>query len=98
MSNHVTDSDVKLSFLHSFMSHDKEKHKTIALNFANVSSRQFENKPIMTFSNFALSYHKDIDHWVIYHLKDVCEMCRRSLKYNAVPCGAVIDVNVNIGK
>ena len=23
----------------------------------------------MMFLNFALRYHKDIDHWVIYHLK-----------------------------
>ena len=44
-------------------------------------------------------YHKDIEHWVIYHLKDVCEMCRRSLNHfsriNVVPCGVVGDVNVN---
>ena len=33
----------------------------------------------MTFLNFALRYHKDIDHRVTYHLKDVCEMCRRRL-------------------
>ena len=31
------------------MSHNKEKYLTTALNFANVSLRQFENKPIMTF-------------------------------------------------
>ena len=53
----------------------------------------------MTFLNFALRYHKDIDHWVIYHLKDVCEMCRRSLNHfswiNVVPFGVVVDVNVN---
>ena len=53
----------------------------------------------MTFLNVALWYHKDIDHWVIYHLKDVCEMCRRSLNQfswiNIVPCGVVVDVNVN---
>ena len=53
----------------------------------------------MTFLNFALRYRKDIDHWVIYHLKDVCEMCRRSLNHfswiNIVPCGVVIDVNVD---
>ena len=53
----------------------------------------------MTFLNFALVYHKDIDHWVIYHLKDVCEMCRISLNHfssiNVVPCGGVEDVNVN---
>ena len=53
----------------------------------------------MTFSNFALRYHKDIDHWAINHLKDVYEMCRRSLNHfswiNAVPCGVVVDVNVN---
>ena len=64
-----------------------------------MSSRPFENKPIMTFLNFALRYHKDIDHWVIYHLKDVCEMCRRSLNHfswiNIVPCGGGVDVNVN---
>ena len=53
----------------------------------------------MTFLNVALRYHKDIDHWVIYHLKDVCEICRRSLNHfswiNIVPCGVVVDVNVN---
>ena len=53
----------------------------------------------MTFSNFALRYHKDINHWVIYHLKNVCEMCRRSSNHfswiNVVPCGAVVDVNIN---
>ena len=53
----------------------------------------------MTFLNFALRYRKDIDHRVIYHLKDVCEMCRRSLTHFScfiiVPCGAVVDVNVN---
>ena len=53
----------------------------------------------MTFSNFALWYHKDIDQWVIYHLKDVCEVCRRSLNHfsliNGIPCGVVLDVNVN---
>ena len=51
------------------------------------------------FSNFALWYHKDIDHWVIYHLKDVCEMYRRSFnKFSwiiVVPCGGVVDINVN---
>ena len=49
--------------------------------------------------NFALRYHKDIDDWVIYHLTDVCEMCRRSLNHflwiNIVPCGVAVDVNVN---
>ena len=53
----------------------------------------------MTFSNFAIRYHKDNDHWVIYHIKDVCEMCRSSLNHfsqiNIVPCGVVVDVNVN---
>ena len=53
----------------------------------------------MTFLNFALRYHKDIDHWVIYHLKDVSEMCRRSLTHfswiNIIPCDVVVDVNVN---
>ena len=53
----------------------------------------------MTFSNFALRYHKDIDHWVIYHFKDVCEMSIISLNpfslIIVVPCGVVIDVNVN---
>ena len=53
----------------------------------------------MTFLNFALWYHKDIDRWMIYHLKYVCEMCRRSLNHfswiNIVPCGVVVDVNVN---
>ena len=53
----------------------------------------------MTFSNFALRYHKDVDHWVIYHLNDVCEMCRRSLNHfsciNVAPCGGIVDVNVN---
>ena len=48
----------------------------------------------MTFSIFALRYHKDID-----RVKDVCEMCRRSLNHfsciNVVPCGVVVDVNVN---
>ena len=41
-----------MSFMHFFMSHDKnnnnkkkkkKKHLTIALNFAKVSLRQFEN-------------------------------------------------------
>ena len=54
----------------------------------------------MTFPNFALSYHKDIDHWVIYHLNDVCEMCRRSLNHfswiNGILRGAKVDVNVNV--
>ena len=77
----MTDSDSKcLSCILSGVI-IKKNTKTIALNFANVSSQQFENKPIMTFSNFAFRYHKDIDHWVIYHLKDVCEMCRRSLNH-----------------
>ena len=53
----------------------------------------------MTFLNFALRHRKAIDHWVIYRLKDVCEMCRRILNHfswiNIVPCGVVIDVNVN---
>ena len=53
----------------------------------------------MSFSNFALRYHKDIDHWVIYKLKDVCEMFRRNLNhfswFNVVPCGGVVDVNIN---
>ena len=53
----------------------------------------------MTFSNFALKYHKDIDLLVIYHLKYVCEMCRRRFNHflgiNVVPCGVVIDVKVN---
>ena len=53
----------------------------------------------MTFSNFALRYHKDIEHWVIYHLKDVLEMCRRSLNHfsrtDVISCGVVVDVNVN---
>ena len=53
----------------------------------------------MTFSNYALRYHKDFVHWVIYRLKDVYEMCRRSLNHflwiNIIPCGVVEDVNVN---
>ena len=53
----------------------------------------------MTFLNFALRYRKDFDHWVIYHLKDVYEMCRRRLDHstwiNIVHCGVVVDVNVN---
>ena len=53
----------------------------------------------MTFSNFALRYHKDIGLLVIYHLKDVCEMCRRRWNHfswiNIVPCGVVVDVHVN---
>ena len=53
----------------------------------------------MTFSNFALRNHKDIGHSVIYHPKDVCEMCRKSLNHfswiNVVPCGVDVDVNVN---
>ena len=53
----------------------------------------------MAFSNFALRYHKDIDHWVIYHLKDVGEMYRISLSpfsgIIVVPCGAIVDVNIN---
>ena len=36
---------------------------------------------------------------MIYHLKDVCEMCGRSLNHfswiNIVPCGVFIDVNVS---
>ena len=54
----------------------------------------------MMFANFAVGYHKDINHWVIYHLKYVCEMCRRSLNHfswiNVVPCGVIVDVNVNL--
>ena len=42
---------------------------------------------------------KDIDHWVIYHLKDVCDICWISLNHfsriNVVSCGVVVDVNVN---
>ena len=53
----------------------------------------------MTFSNFALWWHKNIDHLVIYHLKDVCELCRRSLDHfswvNVIPRGVVVEVNVN---
>ena len=53
----------------------------------------------MTFSNNALMCHKEFDHWVIYHLKDVYEMCRKSLNQcswiNVVLCGVVEDVNVN---
>ena len=53
----------------------------------------------MTFSNFSLRNHKDIDHWVIYHPKDVWEMCRRSLNHfswiTVVPCGVDVDVNVS---
>ena len=52
----------------------------------------------MTFSNFVLRYHKDIDQSVIYHLKDVREMYRRSLNHitriKIVPGGVVVDVNV----
>ena len=63
-----------------------------------MSLRQFE-KPTMTFSNFALKYHKDIDHCVLYHLKDACEMCRSSLNHflwiHVIPCCGVEDVNVN---
>ena len=48
---------------------------------------------------FALRYDTDIEHLVIYHLKDVCKMCRRSLNHfswvNTVPCGMVVDVNVS---
>ena len=66
---------------------------------ADEFSRQFENQPIMTSSNVALRCHEDIDHWVFYHLKDVCHMCRRSLNHlpliNAVPCDIAVDVNVN---
>ena len=40
----------------------------------------------MPFSNFAVRYHKDIDHGVIYQLKNVCDV---------VPCGVVVHVNVN---
>ena len=36
----------------------------------------------MTLLNFALRHHKDIDHWVIYHLKDVCEVCRRRIIFH----------------
>ena len=53
----------------------------------------------MMFLKFALRYHKDIDHWTIFQLKEFCEMCRRSLNHfswiNIVPCGVVVDVNVN---
>ena len=53
----------------------------------------------MTFSNYALRSHKDFDHWVIYHLEDISEGCRRSLNQflwiNIVPCSVVEDVNVN---
>ena len=53
----------------------------------------------MTFSNFALRYHKDIGHWVIYHLKDVCEMQKKLeshfMNYYRSLC-VVVDVNVNL--
>ena len=53
----------------------------------------------MMFSNFALRYNKNIDHLAIYHLKDVCEMCRKSLNpfscIIVIPCGVVVDVKVN---
>ena len=73
----ASSSVLSLAFMHSFTSHDI----IIALNFANVSSRQFDNKPVMTFLKFAPTYRKDIDHLVIYHLKDVCDKCRRSLNH-----------------
>ena len=88
-----------MSFMHSFMRHHKDKTLIHCTEVSNVSSRQFENLPIMTISNFALGYHIDIDHWVIYHLKYVCEMCRRRLNHfswiNVFPRGVIIDVNVN---
>ena len=44
-------------------------------------------------------YRKDIDHWVSYHLKDVCQMRKWSLNHfswiYAVPCSTVVEVNVN---
>ena len=44
-------------------------------------------------------YNKDIDHLMIFHLKDVCKMCRISSNpfpgIVVVPCGAVEDVSVN---
>ena len=50
------------------------------------------------FSNLTLRYHKDIDHWKIYHLEDVCKMRRRSLNHLlwiiVVLCGVVVDDNV----
>ena len=60
--NRMTILRLKLYFMLSLMSHDKEKHLTIVLNFSNVSPRHFKNQPIMMFPNFALGYHKDIDH------------------------------------
>ena len=67
--------------LHTFIIVLKKKIPTIALKVVDVSSRQFENQPIVTFSNFAFRCHEDIDHLEFYHLKDVCHMCRRSLNH-----------------
>ena len=86
--------------MYTFIGHDKEKHWTIALKIAGVSLRQFENWPKMTFSNFTLRRHEDIDHRMFYNLKNVRHMCRSSLNrfpcVNAVPCVIVVDVNVKL--
>lgn len=64
-----------------------------------MSSRTIENKPKMTFWNFALMCYNDIDHLVIYHLKVVSEMYRKILNpfswINDVSRGVVVDVNIN---
>ena len=99
LSYHVTDSDAKC--LSSILSWVMIKKNTKSLHWIlpTCLHGNLKFKPIMAFSNFALRYHKDIDHWVIYHLKDVCEMCRRSLNHfswiNIVPCSGVVYVNVN---
>ena len=56
-------------------------------------------KPSTVFT-YTDRYHNEIDHCVIYHLKDVSEMCRRSVNHfswiNVVPYGCDVAVNVNI--
>lgn len=75
------------------------KGPLVTLNIANMSSRKIENKPKMTFWNFALMCYNDIDHLVIYHLKVVSEMYRKILNsfswINDVSRGVVVDVNIN---
>ena len=68
--------------MHSFMSHDKEKHETIENEFCQRVFTAIWKLANNGVSNFALRYHKDIDHWVIYHLKNVCEMGRRSFTFH----------------
>ena len=83
-SNHVTDSDAKCFLCILSWVMIKKNNKPLHWILPTCFLRQFENKQLMTFSNFALRYHKDIDHWVIYHVRYVCEKCRRSLNHFSI--------------